>query len=87
MVAANVGVTLLPSLAVKPPVAQSDAIRLLPFRDPQPSRRIAMVWRRSSAMSDFLMRLAGEFKRLPRELLAADAPVPKKPRASKAKRT
>ena len=85
MVAANVGVTLLPSLAVKPPVAQSDAIRLLPFRDPQPSRRIAMVWRRSSAMGDFLMQLAGEFKRLPRELLEADSPRSRKP-AGPAKR-
>jgi LysR family hydrogen peroxide-inducible transcriptional activator len=82
MVAANVGVTLLPSLAVKPPVAQSDAIRLLPFRDPQPSRRIAMVWRRSSAMSGFLMRLAEEFKRLPRELLAVEAPRSRKPSGS-----
>jgi LysR family hydrogen peroxide-inducible transcriptional activator len=82
MVAANVGVTLLPSLAVKPPVAQSDAIRLLPFRDPQPSRRIAMVWRRSSAMSGFLVRLAEEFKRLPRELLAVEAPRSRKPSGS-----
>ena len=85
MVAANVGVTLLPSLAVKPPVAQSDAIRLLPFRDPQPSRRIAMVWRRSSAMGDFLVQLASEFKRLPRELLEADSPRSRKP-AGPAKR-
>ena len=79
MVAANVGVTLLPSLAVKPPVAQSDAIRLLPFRDPQPSRRIAMVWRRSSAMGDFLEQLAAEFKRLPQELLTTDSPRSRKP--------
>ena len=86
MVAANVGVTLLPSLAVKPPVAQSDAIRLLPFRDPQPSRRIAMVWRRSSAMSGFLMQLSAEFKRLPRELLATDTPHSRKPTGA-AKRT
>ena len=79
MVAANVGVTLLPSLAVKPPVAQSDAIRLLPFRDPQPSRRIAMVWRRSSAMSGFLSQLADEFKRLPQELLDTGSPNSRKP--------
>ena len=32
MVAANVGVTLLPTLAVKPPVARSDNIRLLALR-------------------------------------------------------
>lgn len=82
MVAANVGVTLLPSLAVKPPVARSDAIRLLPFRDPQPSRRIAMAWRRSSAMSGFLAQLAGEFRHLPPELLAAESP-PARTRAPK----
>jgi LysR family hydrogen peroxide-inducible transcriptional activator len=42
-----------------------------------------MVWRRSSAMSTFLMQLAAEFKRLPRELLAADAPRSTKPAAAK----
>src|SRR5690606_3073455 len=41
MVAANVGVTLLPMLAVKPPVARSQSIDLVPFRDPPPSLRIA----------------------------------------------
>ena len=86
MVAANVGVTLLPSLAVKPPVAQSDSIRVLPFRDPQPSRRIAMLWRRSSAMAGFLMQLAAEFRRLPPGLLAAGTPETPKARASQAKR-
>ncbi|WP_313213117.1 LysR substrate-binding domain-containing protein [Stenotrophomonas acidaminiphila] len=71
MVAANVGVTLLPMLAVKPPVARSQDIRLLGFAgDDAPSRRIAMVWRRSSAMGDFLQQLAGLFQRLPPDLLA-----------------
>ncbi|MFT4197390.1 MAG: LysR substrate-binding domain-containing protein [Pseudoxanthomonas sp.] len=70
MVAAGVGVTLLPALAVKPPVAQSDSIQLLPFRhDRQPSRRIAMVWRKSSAMAGFLQELAKVFAGLPPELL------------------
>jgi LysR family hydrogen peroxide-inducible transcriptional activator len=68
MVAANVGVTLLPTLAVKPPVARSENIHLLPFRDASPSRRIAMVWRRSSAMHGFLMSLAEVFRELPGEL-------------------
>lgn len=72
MVAANVGLTLLPTLAVKPPVAQSDSIRLLGFRDSAPSRRIAMVWRRTSAMSDFLQSLAAVFKTLPEQLFHAD---------------
>src|SRR5690606_17016366 len=46
MVAAGVGVTLLPMLAVKPPVPASENIRLLPFRNPAPSRKLALVWRR-----------------------------------------
>ena len=70
MVAANVGVTLLPTLAVKPPVARSDNIHLLRFSDSHPSRSIAMVWRRSSAMGDFLERLARVFRDLPADLLA-----------------
>jgi len=69
MVAANVGVTLLPMLAVKPPVAKSSDIRLIEFRGHPPSRRIAMVWRKSSAMSAFLKQLAGVFRELPRDLL------------------
>ena len=72
MVAANVGITLLPVLAVKPPVAASQDIRLLSFRAPAPSRRIAMVWRRSSAMSEFLSKLAAVFRDLPAGLLTTD---------------
>ena len=69
MVAANVGVTLLPTLAVLPPVAQPSSIRLLPFKDSQPSRRIAMFWRRSTAMHGFLLQLAASFRQLPAALL------------------
>jgi LysR family hydrogen peroxide-inducible transcriptional activator len=72
MVAANVGVTLLPTLATKPPVPRSDDIRLLGFRDSNPSREIAMVWRRSSAMDAFLQRLAALFRALPPALLRPD---------------
>ncbi|MEN1973198.1 LysR substrate-binding domain-containing protein [Luteimonas sp. MJ204] len=69
MVAANVGVTLLPSLAVKPPVARSESIELVDFRAPPPSRRIAMVWRRSTAMAPFLQALAAVLRQLPPDLL------------------
>lgn len=69
MVAADVGITLLPTLSVKPPVPRSDNIRLLEFSgDDRPSRRIAMAWRRTSAMTGFLEQLAAQFKRLPRDL-------------------
>lgn len=73
MVAANVGVTLLPTLAVKPPVARSENIELVDFRVPAPSRRIAMVWRRSTAMGDFLGELAQVMRRLPPDLLQPPA--------------
>ena len=73
MVAANVGITLLPSLSVQPPVAQSDSVRLLAFRGDAPSRRIAMIWRRSSAVSPFLEKFALIFKELPPKLFDARA--------------
>lgn len=71
MVAADVGITLLPMLAVKPPVAQAPNVQLVEFRGHPPSRRIAMLWRKSSAMGEFLKQLAGVFKELPSDLLDA----------------
>jgi len=76
MVAANVGVTLLPVLAVKPPVPQSEHVSLVPFRGGKASRRIALVWRKSSANATFLMSLADELRKLPKNLL--DPQLPKK---------
>ena len=58
MVAAGVGVTLLPALSVHEPVVQPANIRLVNFRDPVPSREIALVWRRSSALDKFLHAFA-----------------------------
>ena len=69
MVAAGVGVTLLPMLAVKPPVPASGDMHLLPFRDPPPARRLALVWRKSSAMGGFLRELAQVLRELPAGLL------------------
>lgn len=71
MVAANVGVTLLPALAVRPPVPSNEAIHLLEFDGRPPSRRIAMVWRRSSAMGGFLTKLAEVLREATSGLLAA----------------
>ncbi|MFT4179493.1 MAG: DNA-binding transcriptional regulator OxyR [Thermomonas sp.] len=58
MVAAGVGVTLLPALSVHEPIVQPAGIKLVPFRKPAPSRRIALVWRKSSALDGFLHTLA-----------------------------
>lgn len=69
MVAANVGITLMPMLSVKPPIARTDNLHFLPFAEPAPSRTIALVWRSSSALSAFLRELACCFQNLPRGLL------------------
>lgn len=69
MVAANTGVTLMPTLAVKPPVAHTENVVIRPFEQPGPRRTIAMVWRKSSALSDFLEELAEIFSGLKPELL------------------
>jgi LysR family hydrogen peroxide-inducible transcriptional activator len=71
MVAAGVGVTLLPELAVQPPVPIFDDIRLIRFADPAPSRQIAMFWRRTSPYRDFLPSLAKLFSDLPAGLVHA----------------
>ena len=69
MVAAGAGVTLLPALAVHAPLAQPPNMRLVPFDDPPPSRRIALVWRKSSGMEDFLHGLADAIGELARAQL------------------
>lgn len=62
MVATNAGVTLMPVLSVKPPVASTDNIALRPFVSPAPSRTIALVWRSSSPLGGFLRKLAKSLK-------------------------
>ena len=88
MVAANVGITLLPTLATKPPVARSPNIHLLGFSDSHPSREIAMLWRKSSAMAAFLLELSKVFSELPAELFVPDTGISSRPvRASARKHT
>ena len=69
MVAADVGVTLLPALSVHAPIVQPANIRLVKFGEPAPSRRIALVWRKSSAMEAFLQQLSAEVGGLARAQL------------------
>jgi len=48
MVAAGLGVTLLPELATQGPFAAAKNVAIRPFVRPAPSRTIGAVWRRSS---------------------------------------
>lgn len=70
MVAADVGVTLLPRLAVEPPAPSSAGVGTVPFSSPAPSRRIAMYWRRSSVFREFLPEVAELFRDLPSGLVS-----------------
>lgn len=72
MVAAGVGLTLLPVLATKPPSAHAKDVRLVRFRNPAPSRRIAILWRTSSSLGELLEKLAQAFRELPPALLKAE---------------
>ena len=58
MVAAGVAVTLLPELAVLPPVPDSFDVCLRRFAEPAPKREIAMLWRRSSEHAGLYGKLA-----------------------------
>jgi LysR family hydrogen peroxide-inducible transcriptional activator len=69
MVAADVGITLMPMLAVKPPIPATGNVTLRYFEPPAPSRTIALVWRGSSALSSFLREMAVSLKDLPPGLL------------------
>jgi len=69
MVAAEVGITLMPLLAVKPPIAKTSNLVIRPFSGSAPFRTIALVWRNTSALGPFLRELAASFRQLPKGLL------------------
>ncbi|MFV0317809.1 MAG: LysR substrate-binding domain-containing protein [Microthrixaceae bacterium] len=69
MVAAGVGVTLLPKMSVSPPVPANTGITTVGFTEPIPSRQIAMFWRRTSVHAELLAQVAAVMADLPADLL------------------
>lgn len=57
MVGAGIGVTLIPEMAV-PVETRSASVALARFRAPAPARKIGVIWRRSSPLSNQLRKLA-----------------------------
>lgn len=57
MVAAGIGVTLLPEMAL-PVETRSAAVSVARFGHPRPQRRIGMVWRRASPLERQLRQIA-----------------------------
>ncbi|RUZ80629.1 hydrogen peroxide-inducible genes activator [Mesorhizobium sp. M7A.F.Ca.US.006.01.1.1] len=69
MVGAGVGVTLIPEMAV-PVETRSASVSIAQFANPQPSRTIGMIWRKTSPIAKQLL-LISEVVRLAAETLRA----------------
>jgi LysR family hydrogen peroxide-inducible transcriptional activator len=57
MVSAGIGVTLIPEMAVAVET-RSAAVSLARFQDPQPSRTIGMIWRKTSPLARQLQQIS-----------------------------
>jgi LysR family hydrogen peroxide-inducible transcriptional activator len=57
MVSAGIGVTLIPEMAVAVET-RSASVSVVRFDDPQPSRTVGMIWRKSSPLAGQLLQLS-----------------------------
>jgi LysR family hydrogen peroxide-inducible transcriptional activator len=57
MVAAGVGITLLPELAARGAYGNARGVAIRPFAKPTPTRSIGAVWRKSSARREAILAL------------------------------
>lgn len=71
MVAAGVGTTLLPRLAVSDPMPAHPGVVLREFAEPKPHRVIGLHWRESSVFSTLLPEVADVIRELPTDAIAA----------------
>ena len=62
MVSAGMGVTLIPEMAVAVET-RSGSVSVARFTDPQPSRTIGMIWRKTSPLAGQLLQLADLVRR------------------------
>jgi LysR family hydrogen peroxide-inducible transcriptional activator len=60
MVAAGVGITLLPELAGRGAYGAARGVTIKPFAKPVPTRTIGAVWRKSSARRPVILALAAQ---------------------------
>ena len=54
LVSAGLGVTLMPALAVPPPIEPPSNVRYIPFSDRTLSRKVGLCWRKSSTRGELL---------------------------------
>ncbi len=62
MVAAGVGITLLPELAARGAYGNARGVAIRPFAKPVPTRTIGAVWRKSSARREVILALCKQIE-------------------------
>jgi len=70
MVGAGIGVTLIPEMAV-PVETRSAPVSTVRFSDPQPSRTIGMIWRKTSPLAKQLLQISDVVRQSADALYAA----------------
>lgn len=75
MVGAGIGVTLIPEMAV-PVETRSASVSVVRFAEPQPSRTVGMIWRRTSPLAKQLAQIADLVRQSAETLRAAHAMQP-----------
>lgn len=58
MVGAGIGVTLIPEMAV-PVETRAASVSIARFKNPQPSRTVGMIWRKTSPLAKQLLQISG----------------------------
>lgn len=73
MVSAGIGVTLIPEMAVRVET-RSACVSVSRFRNPQPSRTIGMIWRKTSPLAKQLSQISEVVRRSAKALRNGSAP-------------
>jgi LysR family hydrogen peroxide-inducible transcriptional activator len=74
MVGAGIGVTLIPEMAV-PVETRSAPVSVAHFKNPQPSRTVGMIWRKTSPLADQLRQISEVVRQSAEVLRDRNAPV------------
>ena len=86
MVAYGQGVTLIPEMALPSSEAIPD-LKVVPFAEPMPSRRLAFAWRRNASRQGDCEALAAAIRALWTGSAAGEAPGEQKPHQGKQQHT
>ena len=76
MVGAGIGVTLIPEMAVAVET-RSASVSVARFKNPQPSRTIGMIWRKTSPLANQLLQISEVVRRSAAALRKQQKPVAK----------